>query len=1583
MKIKMKLLEGMVFMFKNNKTNEKSMINFFLICLIVITISTVLISMIPVTSAADIFVNGSASDDTGGGTDIELDPYLYIGQAINETNNDVSGDGPHNIIIAGGNYNGLNLNTNLTLNQSVNIYGAKYYYNFYYDGAGEEMEDTIIDGENLYQILNMGDLTITLNIYGIIFQNGYKVGDSGGAISRENETAFGNILNIYNCTFENNKAGKEGGALHIHNTNVTIENSTFINNSASLGGAIYFFESDELIIRFCNFTSNSVGGTAQGGAINQDKGTLTIENSLFDSNECFTGGALFLDNVDCIISYSNFTNNGIVDDSWGGAIYLVNNGTLKIDNSKFDSNKGEYGASIYLINSNLAIDSSEFTNNFVDFAGGAIYQEIVSNEKFYLNISNSTFYNNTGNIGGAIYLDNVNVSIDNNSNFTNNSVNGPNALGGAIYQNDGKLIIDSTYFEENSAIGSAGAIYLNGSAYLNISNSSFISNNATGNGGAIVKNSFADLNISNVTFQDNSASDGGALYVNNVGMYIIYIDISNFISNKASNSGGAIYQYGNDLNILNSNFTSNSANAGSGGALFYNLGDDLLINFAIFENNNASINGGAVSVDGVSNVNMDTCNFTNNNVKANVGSGGAISLSRVDGSHNYLDNILFDNNHAIFNGGALQLVESEVLFIRFSNFTNNSVTGTNGVGGAIYSFNSALHTIICIFENNSAFKSGGAIGINRGFLSTSMSDFINNTVVSTSGGAIYVISSDRFIFITQCNFINNSIRGLNGSGGAIFLQNSGLEISLILFENNFATNSGGAIKVIETPDSPDISITISDSEFIGNTAYSSSSIGTGGAISQSGGDLYLSFVTFDNNAANNGGAIHLDFMCEAVIDGNCIFTDNVATSRGGVIYSSMAFITIKNIIFSHNTGYDGGVIYSSQTTLSVSQSNFVQNNAVRGGAIYNYMSTIQLTGSTFNSNEATSFGGAIYSMGGVPYPNEDCFNITSCKFTENSAGSYGGAIANLDSNEFNIINSNFDSNFVNNGAGGAIFNSGGLTVRGTVFYNNAARIGNGGAFANNGTLKMVTILNSNFDHNSANTGSGGAIYNIADSKDIFLISNTNFGFNDAKSEGGAIANLRGTISIANSKIFNNEALGAFGGAISNRGTLILNTTNVNNNAVNNGNGGAIANLNSGRLVIDKSSFSNNNGIFGGVIFSNSTNPNSQIFNSLFTLNVATQSGGVIYHRGSGNLSISGSSFNRNLAFNDGGAIYNVGIISVKNSVFNGDNSKKSQEIANYGSRSEFISNRITSTLYGIFNNANSVTIQKNTIISKEFGIYNIGNNNKISNNIINCNYGNYGIYSVGNQNSLVSNDIKAVTIGIYKIGDNNLISSNLISNSFALSKHGIFVNGKNNNISSNKLRFKTNNVLNVVGSGNYLSKNSIRSSKTAINIQGNRNKLLSNKISTKGSQYFINITGNKNKISNHKFNGNKKIIGISINKGSKNNLIRGNDFNKFSNGVYDLGYRTVIHKNSFAKNKYALNIHNSSKFSTIKYNKFDKNYCGIYKKSISMKSAGNTFSNHSYAAVISKFKKKSKSSDNKNTKVGNTYTKNKVNIRYV
>jgi len=611
----------------------------------------------------------------------------------------------------------------------------------------------------------------TLNISDSTFTENYSESGQGGAISNS-----GGALNISGSTFTGNYSAIGGGGA-INNSGIsaridpntgysinesitsTIQNSTFdTNHAVNDGGAIYNY-GGTLNINDSTFTGN-YSESGSGGAIsiygilaNTDSNTgysiitsitPTIQNSTFQNNHSvYYGGAIF--NGSGILNIDNVTFRGNNSESGsGGAIY--NSGILACMDLNIGNNINESITS--------TIQNSTFENNHSLYDGGAIF-----NDGGTLNIDNVTFRGNysESSTSGAIYnygiLSNtdpntgysINESITftiQNSTFENNHSTGD---GGAIYNDRGTLNIDNVIFRGNySESGKGGAIYnsgilsntdpntgysINESITSTIQNSTFENSHSGADGGAIYNDS-GILNINNVIFRGNYSENGqgGAIYNSgvlsntdpNTGDNIsesITSTIRNsaFENNHSMNDGGAIYNDGGTINIVDSSFTGNHSDNGLGGVIYNRNNGILNIQAAdngvtSFTNNTDSTGSNAIYLDsGTLNLNagnngqiifndkIASSNITNpininktgsaatdgpptgSPTSGNIYFNNSVSNSTINLYNGTVtlgqDNYLNGNNLGLY-GGTLNMVNNST---GIANFNNLSLTGTTNL----------------------------------------------------------------------------------------------------------------------------------------------------------------------------------------------------------------------------------------------------------------------------------------------------------------------------------------------------------------------------------------------------------------------------------------------------------------------------------------------------------------------------------------------------------------------------------------------------------------------------------------------------------------------------------------------------------------------------------------------------------------------------------------------------------------------------------------------------------------------------------------------------------------------------------------
>ena len=441
-----------------------------------------------------------------------------------------------------------------------------------------------------------------------------------------------------------------------------------------------------------------------------------------------------------------------------------------------------------------------------------------------------------------------------------------------------------------------------------------------------------------------------------------------------------------------------------------------------------------------------------------------------------------------FTGGTPMLVNTkELVETAPSTVTGDGITVLDYRGGGLYLASSA-YVSSCLFrENTSAFHSNtsGTVGIGLYVASGATANVENTTFQANTGGSC---------------------------GGSIYSHGT-LVLNDCLLEQNRSTHSGA----IHNAGNGMLRRCV----FKDNTATG----GFAGAVRhQGGGTLTVSNSSFiRNTSSNHGGAIQNNRSLMAI--NGCLFDSNSSSSDGGAIANwGGGSMTVQSCSFRSNSAVNGGSLANmvnantdSPSSLTLIKCAFVgdeqseDNDATAGGAVVNHGSNATISGCSFSKFSADC-GGAVANQPYKNLPAEMKFE-KGCSFADNNAR-LGGAFVNIDA-VASVANTDFDRNAAS-GYAGAIYNA----------FQEAPAV--------------LTIKASSFNGNTS-VGNGGAIMNWYASSDSDLdapkisISNSTFEGNKVvsknayTSQGGAIANQCGVVSIAASEFRNNFA--AHAGAV--------------------------------------------------------------------------------------------------------------------------------------------------------------------------------------------------------------------------------------------------------------------------------------------------------------------------------------------------------------------------------------------------------------------------------------------------------------------
>ena len=694
----------------------------------------------------------------------------------------------------------------------------------------------------------------------------------------------------------------------------------------------------------------------------------------------------------------------------------------------------------------------------------------------------------------------------------------------------------------------------------------------------------------------------------------------------------------NDLTLINANPVSDSSGIVSNGGAVYFDGSTLIVNNVNFKNNTVYKYGGAIYTTGTCIV--DSSVFDGNDVQLrsqNIDNGGA-AIYADNGASLLISNSQIINNHknmVIRDNNVGDLVDGVVVATGYTKISKSYFRNNSGCyGGAVTSLgytNAGKNQIIIensVFDSNRAFQ-GAAVNVIGSTFKISGTNFTNNKGVGYGSGNPNVGALLTWYScegtISDCNFINNTAD--NGAAYRLGDDNKGVSSASVdscTFINNTASNQGGAVY-------------------------------EGGTTGKATLDIKNSIFT-NNSAKKEGSAIYSGYTLN--IDDDTTFTNNMVymyytgTLNIGEIKTFTDLQKAINMV-------EGDIYLSSNVTMLASEAdNFVN------GIVVDHLVNLKCDGFTINANNL----GRIFNVTSTA----DKLNIYNANLINGNAD-IGGAIYNTGSVYA------YNTNFINNTAatmGGAVFNNGTLTIQKCIVDNNdiTKRTSSdsedyGGAAIYNWYDSTLFIKNSTISNNLKNYKNGDYVVGAVTSLGKTIISQNSYFVNNSGRWGGAIttsgSSLPGKkvneLSISDSTFSKNGGL--YGAGIFIQGSKFSITSCVfdsntasgkGNMTPNDNNGAAIEVTNTDKAItgtIYKSTFTNNKAQYGGAI--DICAGTIKITNSKFINNSADVEGGAIdINTLNDNLkvTISGSKFINNSA-PLGGAILNIKDLTVKGSTF--------------------------------------------------------------------------------------------------------------------------------------------------------------------------------------------------------------------------------------------------------------------------------------------------------------------------------------------
>jgi hypothetical protein len=143
-------------------------------------------------------------------------------------------------------------------------------------------------------------------------------------------------------------------------------------------------------------------------------------------------------------------------------------------------------------------------------------------------------------------------------------------------------------------------------------------------------------------------------------------------------------------------------------------------------------------------------------------------------------------------------------------------------------------------------------------------------------------------------------------------------------------------------------------------------------------------------------------------------TGGSAGSGGGIQKGGTGTLIVDSVVLSdnHAPGGSGGAIRYSQGFTSIRNSTLVDNDADFGGALLGDVGgDAELVNSTLHGNRATSFGGGVYSNGGIEILSSTIQGNTA-NSDDDTTGDGGGIYTGADGTDFSVANSLLTGNVV-------------------------------------------------------------------------------------------------------------------------------------------------------------------------------------------------------------------------------------------------------------------------------------------------------------------------------------------------------------------------------------------------------------------------------------------------------------------------------------------------------------------------------------------------------------------------------------------
>jgi fibronectin-binding autotransporter adhesin len=950
----------------------------------------------------------------------------------------------------------------------------------------------------------------------------------------------------------------------------------------------------------------SGGSTSGNGGGVYNAGTLTVNDSAFNSNYAGSeGGGLY--NVGSLtVSGSSFSSNFAAGNN-GGGIANENGGIATITDSTFTSNSANFdgGGLLNTDGSTATLSGCAFTGNVTDnYNGGGIANEngatlTASDCSFTSNVGAS----DNGGGGGGMFNDNSATATVSGCTFTDNS---DNTNGGGLSNNGGTVTVIGSTFTSNSA-GNAGGGLVNYGGNLTLTDCT-VSGNSASVGGALADNG-STVTLSGGAVSNNYASSHGAgVYIYNGGTGTL-TDCT--VSGNSSNGfGGGLLTYGSTATVTDCTFSGNSAV--QGGGVDVNNGSLATLTDCTVSDNSAfgggNSNGGGLEIGNGTTATLNDCTITGNSGLAFGGMNTVFATTTLTGC-------TISNNSAIAGSSTWNLAGQAGGVSNYGGSTtliNCTISGNSASndGGGVFSADYGGTTLInCTVYGNTAANQGGGL-----YLYTNGTATLGNTIVAGNTATIGPDASGSFSSLG-----NNLIGETDGSSGWVHSDQKGsIATPLNPLLGPLANNGGPTQTMALLTGSP--AIDAGDNSLI-----------PAGVTTDQRGYLRIYHVIVDigafewqpppssiavspSNPTLAEGVAGQFIAMGTYPDGETLdisaevtwasATPSVATIGGTGVASALALGTS-----AINASWQG--VTSPDDTLTVIAPSFVVNTTADAFGFYSGTTSLReaIAGANVVPGQTITFDPSVFGSAQTITLSLGQLELSDTSGTETITGPAAGLTLSGGGNSrvFQVD-------------GDVTASLSGLTITG-------GSASNGGGLANYGGT--VTLTGCTVSGNSAGHDGGGMYFNDGGTATLTgcTVSSNSAGY----SGGGLFEGSSVTLALTNCTVSGNSADNNGGGLANYGGTAILTGCTVSGNSSNGGYGGG----------------------GGGVLDTGSAT--ATLINCTVSGNSALHYGGGLTNNGS-NLTLTNSTVSGNFAGNKGGGLINVfgGTATLDNTIVAGN-----------------------------------------------------------------------------------------------------------------------------------------------------------------------------------------------------------------------------------------------------------------------------------------------------------------------------------------